>query len=181
MAMEFRLLGDVDVRMDGRPVDVGHTRQRCVLAALLVDANQAVPVDQLVERVWAHRVPQRARGTVYTYVARLRRALSVVDDTVGPARRPGGYVLTVDPMAVDLHRFGALLVRARAASDETSTPAGIRTAARRVRPVRPRSHGAGHPRHRRRGASFYFTAHPDLDIEHYITQATQLFDKATAP
>jgi DNA-binding SARP family transcriptional activator len=120
MVMEFRLLGDVDVRVDGRPVDVGHTRQRCVLAALLVDANQAVPVDQLVERVWAHRVPQRARGTVYTYVARLRRALSVVDDTVGPARRPGGYVLTIDPMAVDLHRFSALLVRARAADDETA-------------------------------------------------------------
>lgn len=30
-------------------------------------------------------------------------------------------------------------------------------------------------------ASFHFTAHPDLDIEHYITQAVQLFDKATAP
>ena len=30
-------------------------------------------------------------------------------------------------------------------------------------------------------ASFYFTAHPDLDIEHYIAQAVQLFEKATAP
>jgi AcrR family transcriptional regulator len=31
------------------------------------------------------------------------------------------------------------------------------------------------------GASFHFTDHPDLDVEHYIDQAIQLFDKATAP
>lgn len=30
-------------------------------------------------------------------------------------------------------------------------------------------------------ASYHFTAHPDLDIDHYIDQAVQLFDKATAP
>lgn len=30
-------------------------------------------------------------------------------------------------------------------------------------------------------ASFYFTAHPDLDVDHYIAEAVQLFDKATAP
>ena len=29
-------------------------------------------------------------------------------------------------------------------------------------------------------ASFYFTAHPDLDIDHYIAEAVQLFDRATA-
>jgi hypothetical protein len=30
-------------------------------------------------------------------------------------------------------------------------------------------------------ASFHFTAHADLDIEHYIDEAVQLFLKATAP
>jgi AcrR family transcriptional regulator len=30
-------------------------------------------------------------------------------------------------------------------------------------------------------ASFYFTAHPDLDIDHYIDEVVQLFEKATAP
>jgi TetR/AcrR family transcriptional regulator len=30
-------------------------------------------------------------------------------------------------------------------------------------------------------ASFHFTAHPDIDVEHYIDQAVQLFDKATKP
>ena len=31
------------------------------------------------------------------------------------------------------------------------------------------------------GASFHFTAHPTLDIDHYISEAIQLFDRATAP
>ncbi|OPH49331.1 TetR family transcriptional regulator [Paenibacillus ferrarius] len=30
------------------------------------------------------------------------------------------------------------------------------------------------------GASFHFTTHPNLDFEHYINQAIQLFEKATA-
>ncbi|MGA4542528.1 TetR/AcrR family transcriptional regulator [Uniformispora flossi] len=30
------------------------------------------------------------------------------------------------------------------------------------------------------GASFYFTANPDLDIDHHIAEAVRLFDRATA-
>jgi AcrR family transcriptional regulator len=30
------------------------------------------------------------------------------------------------------------------------------------------------------GASFYFTAHPDLDIDHHVDEAVRLFDKATS-
>lgn len=51
MAVEFRLLGDVEVSVDRRLVDVGHARQRCVLVALLVNVNRTVTVDPLIERV----------------------------------------------------------------------------------------------------------------------------------
>ncbi|MFG3259351.1 BTAD domain-containing putative transcriptional regulator [Streptomyces sp. NPDC048172] len=120
MRAEFRLLGDVGVRVDGRQVDIGHARQRLVLMALLVDVNRVVTVDQLVERVWGGDAPQRARGTLHSYLSRLRQALAPVVGEAALTRRAGGYVLTADPAAVDLHRFSALSGRARGADDGTA-------------------------------------------------------------
>ncbi|AZM51287.1 SARP family transcriptional regulator [Streptomyces sp. WAC 01529] len=119
MSVEFGLLGTIEARANGLPVEVGHTRQRCVLAALLVDANRPVSVDELIDRVWGDRAPQRARGTLYGYLSRLRQALAsaAVNEAV-IARRPGGYVLEVDPVTVDLHRFRDLVAQARLADDE---------------------------------------------------------------
>jgi DNA-binding SARP family transcriptional activator/tetratricopeptide (TPR) repeat protein len=113
VTVEFCLLGNVEARLDGRILDLGHARQRCVLAVLLVDANQVVSVDQLVERVWADRLPQRARNTLYGYLSRLRQALAIAEG-VDIVRRSGGYVLDVEETAVDLHRFRDVVARARA-------------------------------------------------------------------
>ncbi|MGO4430620.1 regulator, partial [Streptomyces sp. MCAF7] len=65
MAVRFGLLGGIEVWVDDRPLDVGHVRQRSVLAALLVDANRSVSVDQLADRVWGDRPPQRFRTALY--------------------------------------------------------------------------------------------------------------------
>jgi DNA-binding SARP family transcriptional activator/DNA-binding CsgD family transcriptional regulator/DNA-binding transcriptional ArsR family regulator len=127
MAVTFGLLGEVEVRIDERVLDVGPARQRCVLAALLVDANRSVPVDQLVERVWADRPPQRAREVLYSYLSRLRHALPATGE-VHIGRQSAGYLLRVDPMAVDLHRFHRLLAQARAAADDTDTAAVLEQA-----------------------------------------------------
>ncbi|MEE6262477.1 AfsR/SARP family transcriptional regulator [Plantactinospora sonchi] len=112
--MEFGLLGEITVE-SGR-VDVGHVRQRHVLAALLVDANRVVPLDGLTERVWGETLPPPSRSTLYSYLSRLRQALSEVDG-VEIIRRPGGYLLTVDPARVDLHLFRRLVSQARTAAD----------------------------------------------------------------
>jgi DNA-binding SARP family transcriptional activator len=73
-----------------------------------------VPGDRLLDRVWGQRPPQRGRDTVYSYLSRLRRLLAA---GAGIVHRPGGYALTVDPMAVDLHRFRHLVSEARSAGD----------------------------------------------------------------
>ncbi|MEU3642452.1 BTAD domain-containing putative transcriptional regulator [Lentzea sp. NPDC034063] len=114
MATELRVLGQVELRVDGCPVEVGHARQRCVLAVLLVEANRIVTMEQLLDRVWADRLPHRARPVASNYVSRLRRALA---GDVVVVRRGGGYVLEVDPEAVDLHRFHRLVEQARGRDD----------------------------------------------------------------
>lgn len=117
MAVEFRLLGAVEAVADGRPVDLGHVRQRSVLAVLLVEANTPVSAETLADRVWGAHPPQRATATIYSYLSRLRRTLLQFDG-IGLARRAGGYVLSVDPVAVDLHRFRRLVAAARASDGE---------------------------------------------------------------
>ncbi|MFD4638177.1 BTAD domain-containing putative transcriptional regulator [Lentzea sp. NPDC058436] len=108
--VELRVLGQVEVLVGGRPLEIGHARQRCVLAVLLVDANRVVTMDQLLDRVWAERLPHRARQVASNYVSRLRRVLAGHAEIV---RLGGGYVLRVDPEAVDLHRFRRLVEQAR--------------------------------------------------------------------
>ena len=114
--VEFRLLGDVEVWVDGRLVDVGAARQRSVLVGLLVDAGRAVPVDQLIDRVWGGRPPQRVRPVLYSYVSRLRAALAGGDVRI--ERRRDGYAMAVDPVAIDVCRFRREVALARAAADD---------------------------------------------------------------
>ncbi|MEV0678989.1 BTAD domain-containing putative transcriptional regulator [Actinosynnema sp. NPDC050436] len=102
--MEFFLLGEVAARSSGGPVDLGPAMQRCVLAALAVDAGRVVPVGRVVERVWGVDAPAHARSTLSTYTSRLRAALP--DARI--VWRSGGYLLDVPPEDVDLHRFRAL-------------------------------------------------------------------------
>ncbi|RSM50068.1 tetratricopeptide repeat protein [Amycolatopsis balhimycina DSM 5908] len=114
--MEFRLLGTIEAHQDGKPVELGPVRQRSVLAALLADANRMVPVDQLIDRVWAESPPLRARDTLYSYLSRLRGLLA--GGGLEIERLGGGYLPRVDPDAVDLHRFRRLVAEAREAEDE---------------------------------------------------------------
>ncbi len=118
MSVEFRLLGDVEVVVDGRPVAVGHARQRSVLAVLLIDVNHVVRVDQLIDRAWDERPPASARATVASYMSRLRQVLA--DPQVRLVHEPGGYRLIADPMSVDMHRFRRLVAQARAESGAES-------------------------------------------------------------
>ncbi|WP_346131302.1 AfsR/SARP family transcriptional regulator [Lentzea roselyniae] len=109
MTVEFGLLGDLEVRVDGRLAEIGHVKQRSVLVALLAEQGRPVPVDRLIDRVWGERAPARARDTLYGYLSKLRQVLDI-------QREPGGYRLRAD--SVDLHRFRTLVEQARTQTDE---------------------------------------------------------------
>ncbi len=126
MGIDFRLLGEVAAYLDGRPLDLGHRRQRGVLAVLVVDANRPVTSDALIDRVWADRPPRHARTALSGYVSRLRKILAA-DLRIRLDRHPGGYQLTLDAETVDLHRFSGLVARATAstAADTDDSPADL--------------------------------------------------------
>lgn len=105
----IRLLGPVEVWVDGRLVELGPPRERCVLAALAVDAGRVVSVETLIDRVWGHAPPARTRNTLYVYVARLRQRLA---GALEISRRSRGYLLDIDPDRIDVHRFRGLVARA---------------------------------------------------------------------
>ncbi|GAB2778061.1 AfsR/SARP family transcriptional regulator [Amycolatopsis magusensis] len=126
--MILRLLGEVGLLVDGREVGLGPARQRCVLAALAVDANLAVSVDRLTQRVWGERPPSRSRATLSVYLSRLRQVPAVAP-SARISRRSGGYVLEIEPAAVDLERFRDLCRRARAGITDDRHAAGLLTEA----------------------------------------------------
>lgn len=118
MAVEFRVLGPVQATIGERSVDLGHARQRCVLAVLLIEANQWLSTDQLLNRAWGDRVPSGGRSTLYGYLSRLRRALRATRQAA-IVHRASGYEMVVDEDAVDVHRFRRLVALARAETDQT--------------------------------------------------------------
>lgn len=108
MGVEVRLLGAVEVLVDGVPARLGHARQQCVLAALAVEADRPVGYDELVSRVWGDTPPRRPLAALYSYLYRLRQGLAGARD-VALVRQSGSYRLAVDPEAVDAHRFRRLI------------------------------------------------------------------------
>ena len=60
VAHEFRVLGPLEVLVDGTPVPLGGPRQRALLALLLAQANEVVPVDRLIDGVWGDDPPETA-------------------------------------------------------------------------------------------------------------------------
>ncbi len=112
--VEFRLLGGVEVLAGGRHVDVGHARQRDVLVVLLLEAGRTVPLERLADRVWGEQLPRSPKDALYSYLSRLRTALSGLAEI---RRQDSGYRLDVDPLTVDIHRFARLVEQAEAAED----------------------------------------------------------------
>ena len=118
--MEFHVLGPVQVRVNGDSVELGERKQRLVLAVLLLEPNQLVPLGRLVDLLWGERPPSTARRIVQAHLSRLRTAIARADreaTEVALVRRGPGYVLVCDPQRIDAHRFRLLLERAWGSDD----------------------------------------------------------------
>ncbi|MCD0447449.1 winged helix-turn-helix domain-containing protein [Glycomyces sp. A-F 0318] len=103
----------------GSGLDLRGPRHRAVLARLVVARGRVVPVDRLVDDLWA-QPPAGAVSAVRTFVAALRRALEPDRRPRAPARllvtEGPGYALRVEADAVDAWRFEAAVAEAATAS-----------------------------------------------------------------
>jgi DNA-binding SARP family transcriptional activator/basic membrane lipoprotein Med (substrate-binding protein (PBP1-ABC) superfamily) len=133
--MQFLILGPFEVREEGRPVVLGGSRQRALLALLLLHRNEVVTSERIVDGLWGEQPPKTAAQAVRVYVSQLRKALEPERaDGAEPevlATRGAGYVLRVQPDELDLDRFEALAAEGRrllAAGDPKEAAATLRDA-----------------------------------------------------
>lgn len=106
--MRLGILGPLLVVDDaGHEIRVAAARQRALLAALLVRANQTMSVDELAKVVWNGAPPVGAARTVRSYVMRLRQVVGPVVAARLVTRNPG-YLCQVGQDELDALRFEAL-------------------------------------------------------------------------
>src|SRR5436305_7378316 len=114
--MDFRILGHLEVSNGGDPIRLGGSKQRALLAMLLVHANESVSVDTLADELWGDDPPERAAKNIQVQISRLRKALEAERRPNGSNRaassiitRPHSYLIRVEPGQLDLHRFQRML------------------------------------------------------------------------
>lgn len=111
--MEYRILGPLEVWAEGRQIRLAGSRQRALLALLLINANEVVSSDRLIEELWESKPPDSGTKALRVRISQLRKLLP--DDVV--ETRPPGYLLRVERDEFDLHRFEQLAEDGRRALD----------------------------------------------------------------
>src|SRR5215208_58829 len=114
--MDFRIPGPLEALDGAEPVVLGGSRQRALLALLLLHANEVLTSDRLIDGLWGETPPAAAGKTLQVRISRLRKALARgsgngSNDLV--ITREHGYELRLDPEQLDAHRFERLLVEGR--------------------------------------------------------------------
>lgn len=113
MGLDFRILGELEILLDGDPVELGSPRQRALLARLLINPGETVSTDRLIDDLWRGDPAGTARHTLHVYISRLRKALGPSRDRL--VRQRTGYCMAVDIDELDASRFEHRALEGRAA------------------------------------------------------------------
>ncbi|NKZ00202.1 AfsR/SARP family transcriptional regulator [Nocardiopsis alborubida] len=109
------ILGELAVTDGNRVLELGAPRQRAVLAALALNANQSLTTQRIIGMVWGATHPAYAANLVHKYVSGLRRALADLSpqQRVSIESGGGGYRLAARLDQVDMSLFHAHVDAAR--------------------------------------------------------------------
>jgi DNA-binding SARP family transcriptional activator len=107
--VNFRILGPLEVEINGSATRLDCGKQVTVLCSLLAAANELVPLETLVDWCWPRRPPPSATTIVQAHISRLRRAIEPDRPAWAPPavllRRSPGYLITVAHDQLDTLRF----------------------------------------------------------------------------
>ena len=117
-AIRYGILGPLEVRSGEATITPAGSRQRLLLAVLVLDANRIVSADRLVEELWGDVAPQDPAGALRTQVSRLRRALGEAGEDL--VTTSAGLQLRVGTEQLDASVFEDLISRAREAEGEAA-------------------------------------------------------------
>jgi predicted ATPase/DNA-binding SARP family transcriptional activator len=115
-AVQIRVLGPVEILVDGRARPLPAAGERELLALLALAAGRVVPVPALIDALWGEQLPANPGNALQVRVSKLRRVLTAAGLGDVLLTRPPGYLLDVDPLSVDALRFADLVDAARAAA-----------------------------------------------------------------
>lgn len=124
--MEVRVLGPLEVLIDGNRLDLGGHRQQIVFASLALEANRVVPVGRLMEAIYGDDLPSTSRAQVQICVSALRRLFNTHDHPDTIVTRSQGYLLRVTDGDLDLDRFSSLVEGGRRARSSQNFDEAVR-------------------------------------------------------
>lgn len=106
MTLRVRVLGPLEVEIDGQHRPVGGATQRTVLGLLLCSAGNVVPVDRLIDGAWGDHPPGDSQHALHGQVSRIRRTFAGCADAE-VVRTPAGYRLELADGCLDAAVFTA--------------------------------------------------------------------------
>lgn len=112
--MRFRILGPVEVQVDGGWSSISAPKWRTVLAVLLLRSGEVVSTDQLIDEVWPGSPPAKSVNLVSGYVHKLRRLIGDPQGRVLATHSPG-YKMLVAVDDLDARQFTRLAAEGRQA------------------------------------------------------------------
>ncbi|MFW2514496.1 AfsR/SARP family transcriptional regulator [Demequina sp. SO4-13] len=119
--VRFRLLGPMEILVDGRPVVMPGAAERAVLVQLLLSPGRTIPATMLVDRLWSESsLPVDPMNALQIRVSKLRRSLRTLGVPDVVTREGVGYRANVDSKAVDAVDFVARVREARSRSEAGS-------------------------------------------------------------
>src|SRR6476660_703663 len=102
MDVQFRLLGPMEITLEGAAVPLPGAAERALMVQLLLSPGRTIPATMLVDRLWSESsLPVDPMNALQIRVSKLRRSLRTIGVPEVVTREGVGYRANVDPTSVD--------------------------------------------------------------------------------